>query len=84
MLDKQDPEWAPANKKDVRLIDDAIETSTDAALVELRRIGALEKPRSGAQKGRQRFDASPQTGKGGTVVTTPSHTRPTSNPSTSG
>jgi hypothetical protein len=67
-LDKQDPEWAPADKKDVRLVDDAIETSTDAALVELRRIGALEKPTSGAQKGRQRFDASPHTGKGGTVV----------------
>jgi hypothetical protein len=67
-LDKQDPEWAPADKKDVRLVDDAIETSTDAALVELRRIGALEKPKSGPQKGRQRFDASPHTGKGGTVV----------------
>lgn len=62
-LDKQQPEWAPADKDDVRLVDDAIETSTDAGLVELRRIGYLT-----LKDGQQRTTPKPKTGTGGSVV----------------
>ena len=58
------PQWAPARKEDVKLLDDVIKTSTDPALVELKRINYL------IEKDNQWKTAvkPPQTGSGGSVI----------------